>query len=265
MTRSPGLKETQSTLYLHPSAGAQSGSYLATEGHFFGRRKPTPPSQCDQVTACLTDRAYQCAAQTAAAINNIFLLTYSISSITTQPSALPAELATEIGKSTGAILTLFTTTAVVQAHIKACTTMLKRNIWLHMSQLPEQIRKGLLEDPISPDRLFGPLLPDAINHLQQASEEAEKVHKHTSWSRASSHQQGSWQDRRDFQLTVRRPTTTAVAASRPALPQRTQPLPLPPATATAQSAPRSPSLKSIQLACTWSNPPNEPPCKQQQQ
>ncbi len=171
-------------------------------------------------------------------------------------------LTSEIGKATVAILTLSMAAAVAQAHINPWMTMLQQNIWLHTSQLPEQIRKGLLDGPISSNRLFGLLLPDAVNHLQQVSEEAEKVRKHTSWSRASSHQQGSWQDRRDFQLTVRHPTATAVAASRPAPPQQTQPsLLLPPATAAAQSAPCHPFLKRRQPVCTWTNPPAEPPCK----
>lgn len=32
-----------------------------------------------------------------------------------------------------------------------------------MSHLPEKVRKLLLDGPITADRLFGPLLPDAVN------------------------------------------------------------------------------------------------------
>ncbi len=95
----------------------------------FFRRKPMPPSQHDQVTARFTDQAHQCAAQMAVAINDISLLT---SSITTQPSALPDELVTENGKATAAILTLSPAAAVAQACMKAWMMMLQRSIWLHV-------------------------------------------------------------------------------------------------------------------------------------
>lgn len=50
----------------------------------------------------------------------------------------------------------------------------------YVATLPEDIRKGLLHGPISPDKLFRPILPDAVNHLQQISEEVEKVRRHLS-------------------------------------------------------------------------------------
>ncbi|KAL7381043.1 hypothetical protein ABVT39_027725 [Epinephelus coioides] len=123
-------------------------------------RRPTPPSPWDQVSVRLTDRAHQCAAQTAAAANNITLL----SSVST----IGYEMATDIGKAMSAILTLST-----QARIMAWQTMLQRNMWLHMSQLPAQIRRELLDDPINSDGLFGPLLQSATTHLQNASEEVD--------------------------------------------------------------------------------------------
>lgn len=39
----------------------------------------------------------------------------------------------------------------------------------------EQFGKVLLEGPISPDRLFWPLIQEAVIYLQQASEEAVRV------------------------------------------------------------------------------------------
>ncbi|KAK2812529.1 hypothetical protein Q5P01_000002 [Channa striata] len=134
----------------------------------------------EQVITRLTDRAHQCAAQSVAAINNIMLLSSSISTFTAQPGALPAEPAEEISKAMAAVLTFSSAVAVAQSRIMVWMTMLQRNVWLHMSRLPELVRKGLLDGPTSPDGLFGPLLQEAVSHLQRASEEAERVQRLTS-------------------------------------------------------------------------------------
>lgn len=94
---------------------------LVSKATIISRRKPVPPSSGDHVTVCLTDWAYQCAAQTAAASNNILLLTFLVMLkmilIAAQPGALPAELAIKIGKATSAILTLCMAAGVEQSHI----------------------------------------------------------------------------------------------------------------------------------------------------
>ncbi|XP_049432654.1 basic salivary proline-rich protein 3-like [Epinephelus fuscoguttatus] len=134
-------------------------------------------------------------------------------------------MATEIGKAMSAILTLSTATTVAQARIMAWQMMLQRNMWLHMSQLPAQIRGELLGGPISSDGLFRPLLQSATTHLQNASEEADRVWRHTSWSRAAprpQRSQGSGRDRWDTRPRQRRPTASAVAASRRAHPPTTR-------------------------------------------
>ncbi|KAL7402042.1 hypothetical protein ABVT39_008558 [Epinephelus coioides] len=92
-----------------------------------------------------------------------------------QPGALPLEMATKIRKAMSAILTLSTATTVAQAQIMAWQTMLQRNMWLHMSQLPARIRGELLGGPISSNGLFGSLLQSAIAHLHNASEEADRI------------------------------------------------------------------------------------------
>ncbi|KAF0027619.1 hypothetical protein F2P81_020360 [Scophthalmus maximus] len=174
--------------------------FLPKAMFFFGGRRPTPPSPCDQVTTRLTDRAHQCAAQAAAAVNNVLLLASSLSSIAAQPVALPSELADEIGKIAATTLTLSSALAVTQSRIMAWMTMIQRNLWLNMSQLPEQTRKGLLEGPISPKGLFGPFLNRALTHLQEASEEADRVKEHTSWVQAAPQAfgfQASWRGRRE--------------------------------------------------------------------
>ncbi|KAK2828273.1 hypothetical protein Q5P01_019307 [Channa striata] len=91
-----------------------------------------------------------------------------------------------------AVLTLSSAVAVAQSRIMAWMTMLQRNLWLHMFQLPEPIRKGLVD----------------VNHLQQVTEEAtERVQRLTSWghtSIGSLQPQGSWCDRRDQRPGPRR-------------------------------------------------------------
>lgn len=90
---------------------------LVSKATFISRRKPVPPSSGDQVTVCLKDWAYQCAAQTAAAWNNVLLLTFLVMLIAAQPGALPTELATKISKATSAILTLCIAAEMKQSHI----------------------------------------------------------------------------------------------------------------------------------------------------
>ncbi|KAK2856686.1 hypothetical protein Q5P01_005421 [Channa striata] len=100
-------------------------------------------------------------------------------------------------------------------------TMLQRNVWLHMSQFPERVRKGLLDGPTSPDGLFGPLLQEAVSHLQRASEEAERVQRLTSWGPASTgplHPQSSWQERGDRRPAPKHPPASAASASRSTIP-----------------------------------------------
>ncbi|MED6247132.1 hypothetical protein ATANTOWER_031207 [Ataeniobius toweri] len=60
---------------LEPSLSAVFGVRSARR---VGRR-PVPPSPSDQITARLTDRSHQCAAQVAAATNNTAFLAYAIS------------------------------------------------------------------------------------------------------------------------------------------------------------------------------------------
>ena len=231
---------------------------LLPKAVFFGRRKPTPPSAHDQVLSRLTDRAHQCAAQTSAAANNVALLASSVSAMAMEPGALPPEMATEIGKAMSAILSLSTAQTTAQARVMAWLTMIQRNMWLHMSQLPASIHKELLDGPISPDGLFGPLLQSATAHLHQASEEADRVQRHTAWSRAAprpQRPQSSWHGRRD----PRRQKRTAAAAApapQPAAAPPQQAGHFPPA---APQAPRRPAGRGRRPA---SSSAGAPPHKQ---
>ncbi|CAK6959844.1 inter-alpha-trypsin inhibitor heavy chain H3-like [Scomber scombrus] len=140
--------ETEGSFPSVPPLEKSLATILLPKFTFFGRRKPTPPSPRDQVTARLTDRAHQC---------------------------------------------------------------------VHMFELPVQIRRELLDGPISSDGLFGPLLQSATNHLQTACEEADRVKRHTSWSKATPRPQRphvSWRDRHRIEpLAALQPGADALPAA----------------------------------------------------
>ena len=231
-------------------------SILLPKATFFGHRKPTPPSPQDQVCAQVTDRSHQCAAQGLAAQNNIALLASAVSAMATNPEALPPELATEIGKAMTAILTLTTATTVALSRIQAWQTVAQRNIWLHMSQLPTEVRRELLYGPIAPDGLFGPRLQTATSHLHQAAEEAERLRQLGSWKAAPQQQRHRSTNRHKR----KRPTASAAAA-----PSQASTSALPHAPPQRQPPPdrqASRGRRTMKAAPTWSNPPPEPPTKQ---
>ncbi|KAK2895969.1 hypothetical protein Q8A73_015457 [Channa argus] len=219
-------------------------------------RRPAPPSPKDALTARLADRSHQCAFQSAAAANNIFVLANAISDLALLPDALPDKYAEEISKFSSAILALCAPIAIASARISAWQTMIARNVWLHLSSIPEAVRKDMLEGPINPDGLFGPHFQHLVREMQTASEEAEKIRRHVT---APSRSAGHWRDRRELSHRQRRPASSAAAASRPA-PVRPTPPPPPPAPQAA--APSRRSSKPRKLACSWSRPPVEPPRKQ---
>ncbi|KAK2915175.1 hypothetical protein Q8A73_005769 [Channa argus] len=219
-------------------------------------RRPAPPSPKDALTARLADRSHQCAFQSAAAANNIFVLANAISDLALLPDALPDKYAEEISKFSSAILALCAPIAIASARISAWQTMIARNVWLHLSSIPEAVRKDMLEGPISPDGLFGPHFQHLVREMQTASEEAEKIRRHVT---APSRSAGHWRDRRELSHKQRRPASSAAAASRPA---PVQPAPPPPPPAPQAAAPSRRSSKPRKLACSWSRPPVEPPRKQ---
>ncbi|KAK2898065.1 hypothetical protein Q8A73_014445 [Channa argus] len=159
----------------------------------------------------------------------------------------------KISKFSSAILALCAPIAIASARISAWQTMIARNVWLHLSSIPEAVRKDMLEGPISPDGLFGPHFQHLVREMQTASEEAEKIRRHVT---APSRSAGHWRDRRELSHRQRRPASSAAAASRPA---PVQPAPPPPPPAPQAAAPSRRSSKPRKLACSWSRPPVEPP------
>eukprot|EP00064_Thunnus_orientalis_P012371 superscaffoldBa00001889_g12406 len=152
---------------------------LFPEATFFSRHKPTPTllSPQDEVYICSTDHLHQCAAQVAAAQNKILLLSFAVSTMATKPWALSPELAMDIGKAMTAVLTLTTNPTVASYRIMAWQTTMQRNIWLHMSQLPSQVRQELLDALIYPGGLFWPLLQSAMADLHEAAKAEERPNK----------------------------------------------------------------------------------------
>ena len=241
-----------------PALEQSLAAILLPKATLFTKRKAVPPSPWDQTTATLTDRIHQCAAQTGAAANNIALIAASIS-VSAAGDGLPTDVAVAYSKAMSAILAFATMSTMAAARTTAWATMLQRNVWLNMSNLSPQIQRNLLEGPVSPEGLFGPHLQDVTTHLQKASEEADRVRKHTAWGKAAA-SQGS-QRQRGFRGGQRRDTgydqrrdakqsrpTASAAAGAPYVP--------PPHPPRGQGGgERRPAAKG--RGETWANPPPE--------
>ncbi|MEQ2285932.1 hypothetical protein AMECASPLE_037005 [Ameca splendens] len=175
------------------------------------------PSSSNQITARLTDRSHQCAAQVAAATNNTAFLAYAISK-KAREMELPPEDVEEFCNLADTILHLCAASAVCSSRIAAWQTLLQRQMWLRLSSsIPEDFKKELLEGPISPDGLFGPHFQSLLSQMQTSQEELERVRRH---GFRSSHTTGRWRDRRDQRQQQRRSTAAAAA---PRVPPPTAP------------------------------------------
>ncbi|MEQ2188983.1 hypothetical protein GOODEAATRI_020493, partial [Goodea atripinnis] len=112
-------------------------------------RRHVHPSPSDQITARLTDRSHQCAAQVAAGTNNTALLAYSISK-KAREMELPPEDVEEFCNFADTILNLYATSAVCSSRIAAWQTLLQRQMWLQLSSsIPNDFKRELLEGPIT--------------------------------------------------------------------------------------------------------------------
>ncbi|MEQ2301690.1 hypothetical protein AMECASPLE_038672 [Ameca splendens] len=161
---------------------------------------------------------------------------------------LPPEDVEEFCNLADTILHLCAASAVCSSRIAAWQTLLQRQMWLRLSSsIPEDFKRELLEGPISPDGLFGPHFQSVLGQMQTSQEELERVRRHGSLNHSglqSSHTTGRWRDRRDERQQQRRSTAAAAAPRVP-----------PP---TAPSTQPQQQRRGRQLACAWSNPPQEP-------
>ncbi|MEQ2181048.1 hypothetical protein GOODEAATRI_007379 [Goodea atripinnis] len=141
----------------HPSVPVLEPSLSAVFGVRSARhigRWPVPPSSSDQITARLTDRSHQCAAQVAAATNNTAFLAYSISKKAREMELLPEDVE-EFCNFADTILNICAALAVCCSGIAAWQILLQRQMWLRLSSsIPEDFKRELLEGPISLDGLF---------------------------------------------------------------------------------------------------------------
>lgn len=143
-------------------------SVFGVQTNMLGGRRPTLPNTTDQMTARFADRSHQC---------NIALLACSVDKIAAEPKRLP-ERAEELGKAASAALNIC---AVTTARTAAWQQLIRCNIWLHLSSsIPDNMKKELLEGPISPEGLLGLHLHSVVDQLQKTSEEAEKFKSHVS-------------------------------------------------------------------------------------
>ncbi|AWP17125.1 Hypothetical protein SMAX5B_011281 [Scophthalmus maximus] len=70
---------------------------------------------------------------------------------------------------------------VRSARIAAWLHLIHCNLWLqHSFPIPDNVKKGLMDGPISLDGLFGYDLHSILEQMQHSSEEAEKYQKHMS-------------------------------------------------------------------------------------
>lgn len=146
--------------------------------------------------------------------SSVPLIAAAVSTIGTRPGALYPELETDIRKVMRTVLTLTMVTIMTESGIMAWQTMVGRNVWLHMCQLPLLIRQG---GTISSNGLFGPLLRNATAHVHGA----DRVKKrHTSLSTAAPQPCQHHQDdccRKRCPAATAAPARTSAAAPPPPL------------------------------------------------
>lgn len=118
---------------------------------------------------------------------------------------LPGQ-AEELCKAASAALNLCASIAVSTAQIAAWQQLIHCNIWLHLSSIPDNMKKELLDGPISPEGLFGPHLHSVVDQLHKTSEEAERFRSHVARAQRDACPQcssGHWRDRRDQRQRLR--------------------------------------------------------------
>lgn len=102
-----------------------------------------------------TNRAHQCASQTAAATDKMALLAYSFSKRAAESEVQQEKQ--ELCTAADTILNLCAAQAVCSSRIMAWMTLLQRQMWLRLApSVSSEMSKQKLEAPITPNGLFGP-------------------------------------------------------------------------------------------------------------
>lgn len=142
------------------------------------------------------------------------LLAYNISKMATNSTASTEEKK-EMCVAADSILNLNAAQVVCSARIMAWMTLLQRQMWLRLApSTPAEIRKELLDGPVSLDGLFGPQFQTLLDHTKTTKELQEQVREH-SRSRPTQRVKSiscPWQDRQrqrhQSQRSPRAPTST---------------------------------------------------------
>ncbi|CAL8349730.1 unnamed protein product [Boreogadus saida] len=135
--------------------------------------KPLPPDRLQKQIVGLTDRVFVCASQSAAAVNNIAMLSSAMVSLSADREAYGPEEAARwlaVSRFSSAILQLCQPIAVSAGRHMAWATMIQRIIWLSHTAVPERERASLVQGPLAPDGLFGPRFSEVLAHQQSVRE-----------------------------------------------------------------------------------------------
>ncbi|CAL8340888.1 unnamed protein product [Boreogadus saida] len=119
--------------------------------------RPLPPDCLQKQIAGLADRVFVCASQSAAAVNNIALLSSALFPLS-------------VSRFSSAILQLCQPVAVSAGRHMAWATMIQRPIWLSRTAVPERERTSLVQGPLALDGLFGPRFSEVLAHQQSVRE-----------------------------------------------------------------------------------------------
>ncbi|CAL8340157.1 unnamed protein product [Boreogadus saida] len=134
---------------------------------------PLPPDRLQKQIVGLTDRVFVCASQSAAAVNNIALLSSAMVSLSADREFYGPEEAARwlaVSRFSSAILQLCQPIAVSAGRHMAWATMIQRVIWLSHTAVPERERASLVQGPLAPDGLFGPWFSEVLAHQQSVRE-----------------------------------------------------------------------------------------------
>lgn len=183
---------TSGTQLVSGCLGSEQGNTLADISLLL------PP--VSQLTAKLTDKVHQCVSLVGASTNNVAMLAMGISKWVRVPSPYPAEL-DQIRTAAGTITNVCAVLATCSAWISCWATILQRQMWLILTPaLTGDIKRELLQGPVSEKGLFGPHFQSVLNQLQSSFVVLQQVHRHTTLAQADScfaWTLAHWQNRRD--------------------------------------------------------------------
>lgn len=159
ITRVHGL--TNQTFPLVPPLEPSLSAFFGVRPAKHVGKRISPPAPGEQLTAKLQDKIHQCVSQVGAASKNIVLLALSIRRDPKHDM---------VGNAVDTITNMCTVLATCVARISAWSTVLQRQLWLKLStSIPEDVKKELLEGPISSEGLFSAHYHSVFDQLSSSS------------------------------------------------------------------------------------------------